>query len=242
MKGNISNNNPTDLISYNKFREKQLRLFKQVKPEVEISRINENLDQWKRSLEWPWDQADLKFFVNEVKLNFVKQRNLDGEKKLSSFVIIGKQQTGKTFLMYALINEYLKSGLITPSQIRITNANEGAMNINGMFASREWKDKFFNKNVKLFVIEGCSKDFTDLGLKQYEQFMTEFNEFIRLNNAAYIIVYNESINEETIKKGLTIPRLVKNEKIKNELIAPAGILKIDKVSREKNEKYLKQEN
>lgn len=197
----LANNNPTNLKSYRDFMREQNARYSQIEKKIKNVRSVENLKEWNVMLKWPWNQADIDFFQGRPK---TQAEEAIATGRLNSFVILGGVNRGKSFYTHALVKEFIKNGLLTPSEIRWTSIREGAENINGMFKSREWKDKFFHKDAKLLVVEGCSRDFTMLGHKDNDRFWNELNEFVKEGNRYVIINYSLSSDEETQETILPI--------------------------------------
>lgn len=190
----MANNNPTDMDAFRKYMEDERRVMKSIQKEKEINRLKKNLITWTDSLEWPWNQADLRFFQGEAMVSINEELK---HGKLRSFVMMGGTSRGKTFLSYAVVRRFLQMGYVTPSQIRRTTVREGAANINGMFQSRAWKDNFFNNEAKLFLIEGASREQGKMRDKNIERFWREMADFCRITGAKCIITYLTESDEST---------------------------------------------
>lgn len=234
----LAKNNPTDLNSYDAFMLRQKELFHKIKNETENQRKEKNLIDWENSLEWPWNKADISFFKG---LPVSLMNEVAGTKRLLSFVISAAGGRGKTFLTYSIIKEFIKNGAVTPSEIRWTSVSEAAQHVNGNFDSRNWKKKFFDKSAKLFVVEGASKTFTAMGVKDYERFIDEFTQLINENGKHFIITYSQDEGElKDIKDR--IPSLSTTPGKTYELLKKAKFIKVDKTTRNENKKLTRDED
>lgn len=202
----FANNNSTDMDGYNKFMKRQQELARKTEEKTRRIRIEKNLDAWETMLDYPWNIADMSYFSGRPVELATEAIN---SKQMQSFIVMSGEKGGKTFFTHALIKEYIKAGLITPSQIRITDIREGITSINGMFKAREWKDKFFDPKAKLLVVEGCSEEFAQLKLKDQDQFWAEVFAHCQENKKILIITY--SLSEEEEKKDLLLPSITLNK-------------------------------
>lgn len=222
--------NPTNQSDYLNFLRQQRTNFKNQAMNVKNDRIKDNLQVWLDSLEFPWNQADLSFFAGKTlqDVNSLLQTN-----KITSFSITSPPGYGKTFLLYAIIKEYLKRGLLTPSEIEFTTIRDAYVNINGMFQSREWKDRFFNPRAKLYVIEGCSLDFTYLKMKGQLEFWGEFLAMIREYNKHFIVTY--TMNPSEIQSGgKFVPKLHPDNKPNFDIVRQTNRIMLTANSRNLN--------
>lgn len=234
----FANNNPTNLDTYNEFKRRQQELFNEVKNDSRESRIESNLQTWLDSLEWPWNQADLSFFSGRP-VELINESI--AESGLSSLVIVGEEGKGKTFLSYAVIKEYLKAGLLSPSEIKMTTASKGAENINGMFKSREWKENFFDPSAKLLVVESLSMDPSRDELKQMNRFWREFYYHVRENKINFIVIHSEGLELPKDKKlqNKGLPVFTSDNNFNLALMKLGKAIKVDDSTRNKKRKLIK---
>ena len=150
------------------------------------------------------------------------------EKKV---LICGNNPNHLKFLSNVIVYALIKSGKATPSQVKRTSLIDGYNNINGMFASRNWKDKFFNRNSKVLIIEGCSEATAFLGMKGEEQFWSELDDFTREQDILVILQYTTEQDES--EEEMLIPTISANDKFNRGIIMGSAFLKITE-NEEKN--------
>lgn len=227
----MAKNNPTDMDAYREYMRQERLELQKLEKEKEIKRLKKNLEDWTESLDWPWNQADLRFFQGRP-VEIVNEELKHG--KLRSFVMLGGANRGKTFLTYAVVKRFLQMGLVTPSQIRRTTVREAASNINGMFQSREWKDNFFSKDAKLLIVEGASREQSQLSDKSIERFWRELNDFCKQTEAKVIITY--LTDEEETNKINILPVLTIDNKFNLKFLQTMKFLEITDNTRNPNAK------
>lgn len=224
-----SKNNDTDIKAYEEFMKRQQKLARRRKESLRDLRIEKNLEEWGVLLEHPWDKADMKYFTGRpVDLVNAAIKN----RKLESFIVLSDKEGGKTFFTYALIKEYIKEGLVTPSEIRKTDIREGISHINGMYKSKDWKDNFFDKDAKLLVVEGCSADFTNLNLRNQDQFWNEVFKHCEENKKALIVTYTTNAYEE--EGDIIIPALTQNKEFNVSVVMNSKVARVSEETRNKD--------
>lgn len=223
------NNNPKDRKSLLEFQKRQLELDRITKEKARKETIKDNLAKWVSSLPIHMKAANPANVLPET-LEKLKNLNLRApyEKKV---LICGKNPNHLKFLSNVIIYALIKSGKATPSQVKRTSLIDGYNNINGMFASRNWKDKFFNRNSKVLIIEGCSKSTAFLGMKGEEQFWSELDDFTREQDILVILQYTTELDES--EKEVLIPTISANDKFNRGIIMGSTFLKLTE-NEEKN--------
>lgn len=195
----LANNNPTDMDSYRKYQEEQRKMLVSIENKTRNMRSAQNLRDWNETLSFPWNKADMNFFIGAPRAKaaeMLTKYNIEN-KIISSSIVLSESGRGKTFYTHALIKEYIKRGMLTPSEIRTITIREGVENINGMFKSRAWKDDVFGKGVRLIVIEGCSRDFAAIQHTHNDRFWSEMVEFQKEEGKGIIINYTYFPDEIT---------------------------------------------
>lgn len=223
------NNNPKDRKSLLEFQKRQLELDRITKEKARKETIKDNLAKWVSLLPSHMKIANPSNILPET-LEKLKNLNLRApyEKKV---LICGKNSNHLKFLSNVIVYALIKSGKATPSQVKRTSLIDGYNNINGMFASRNWKDKFFNRNSKVLIIEGCSKSTAYLGMKGEEQFWSELDDFTREQDILVILQYNTE--QEESEKEILIPTISANDKFNKGIIMGSTFLKLTE-NEEKN--------
>lgn len=230
----LANNNPTNVDAYQKFMKEQLALYAKVEDKTKGIRSAENLKEWNVMLNWPWDQADIDFFQGRP---HEQAAEAVASGRVNSFIVLGGENRGKSFYTHALVKEYIKAGLLSPSEIKWTTIREAAENVNGMFNSRNWKDSFFDKKAKLLVIEGCSRDFAALGHKDNDRFWNELNEFAKEGNRHFIINYSLAKDEEA--KETVLPILSAKKEVSFNMVKNATFVIVSADTQNPNRKIIK---
>ncbi len=225
----LPNNNPTDFNSYNDFMKEQKAQDAILQKRKKELRLQKNLTEWTDSLGPIWSQADLAFFMPE----FIKKVGAQvTSSRWGGIILMGASSKGKTFFSYALIKRYIALGWVTPSQIHFIDYFTGMENINGMFQSRIWKDKIFNKNNKIIVVENVSDDFSLIDHRDNRKFWGELTNFCKANQVKLIINYALNKDEET--KSVILPNLTGNRTLNIELVKELDIFRLEDKDRNRN--------
>lgn len=223
------NNNPKDRRSLLEFQKRQLELDRITKEKARKETIKDNLAKWVSLLPSNMKAANPANVLPET-LEKLKNLNLRApyEKKV---LICGNNPNHLKFLSNVIVYALIKSGKATPSQVKRTSLIDGYNNINGMFASRNWKDKFFNRNSKVLIIEGCSKSTAFLGMKGEEQFWSELDDFTREQDILVILQY--TTEQDELEEEMLIPTISANDKFNRGIIMGSTFLKFTE-NEEKN--------
>ena len=223
------NNNPKDRESLLKFQKRQLELDRITKDRARKETIKDNVAKWVSLLPNHMKNANPSNILPET---LEKLKNLDLRAPYEKKVLIcGKNPNHLKFLSNVIVFALINSGKATPSQIKRTSLIDGYNNINGMFASRNWKDKFFNRNSKVLIIEGCSKSTAYLGMKGEEQFWRELDDFTREQDILVILQY--TTEQEELEKEILIPTISADDRFNKGIIMSSTFLKLTE-NEEKN--------
>ena len=229
------NNNPKNRQAYIDFQRRMLELEKKTRIQARKETIKRNIENWVSMLPENLKNAkydeipvSVKNKIYKGKVPEDKQSPIWGAIKPpfdKRIIIYGTNPYPLSFVTYSLVRGLIKSGRITPSQVKRTSLLDGFNNINGMFNSRSWKDNFLDPNAKLLIIEGCSKELLSLAPKGEEQFWRELDDFIR--NQDVLVILNYLTSEEEKEKELIIPILSNDEKYNKKLILKSAFLKLE---------------
>lgn len=208
------NNNPKNRKGLLDYQRRQLELSRATEIDARKRKIRSNLEKWINSL------------PNELKValpNNLHQETIEKIKRTQlkppydkQIIISSSEPATSTFVSYTIAYALLRSGQITPSEIKSTSLLDGYNNINGMFTARKWKEYFFDSKAKVLLIEGGSKALTLLASKGEDQFWRELLEFTRNNDKLVIITY--TMNEEEQKKKVSIPLITSEYELNSRLI------------------------
>lgn len=215
-------NNPKNVRGLIDFQRRQLELSRKTEAAARKRRIEANLEKWTQSLPEELTNAVPaslpKSVIDKVKQTYLKP-------PYEKYTVISSENLATSrFTSYAIIHALVKSGYVTPSEIKKTDIMDGYNNINGMFSSRQWKDYFFNSNAKVLLIEGSSKSLALLGSKGEDQFWREILEFTKNNDKLVLITY--SINDDEKEKGVFIPFLTSDNTLKSRIIKRSLFVKL----------------
>ena len=229
------NNNPKNRRTLLDHQKRQIELFEMTEKESRQRRINSNLDAWinKRVPEDMKSAVPSKLHEKTVS----KIKNAPIRAPFNKHIIIsGEDVTNARFTSYALLYALVRGGIVTPSQIKITDVLEAYNNINGMFGARGWKEDFFEDGAKVLVVEGVSKHLTRLGSKDEVRFWRELTEFTKNNDRLVIVTYAK--DSEEAEKNVFIPLLVGEPELNTRLIRKSMFIPLDKDEEEtiENEK------
>lgn len=226
-------NNPQNIDNYLEFQKRQLELSKQTENEARKMKINSNVEAWENNLPSFLKKAKPSNLSNSI-LSKIRSANLKPpyEKRM---LISSSSPHSSTFVAYSIIHGLIQAGFVTPSEVRSTGLLDGYNNINGMFQSREWKDRFFDKKAKVLLIEGSSKSLTLMGPRGEEQFWRELDDFTRNQDKLVILTY--ILDNEEIEKKLFIPFLTNEKDLNSKLIRKSVFVSISESEEEqiKNE-------
>lgn len=216
------NNNPKNRKGLLEFQRRQLELDRITKNRAIKETIKDNVSKWVAFLPSNMKNATPSNVLPET-LEKLKNLNLKApyEKKV---LIYGNNSHHLGFMSNVIVYALINSGKATPSQIKRTSLIDGYNNINGMFASRKWKDNFFHKDSKILIIEGCSKSTAYLGMKGEEQFWRELDDFTREKNILVILQY--TMEKEELEKEAIIPAISADDKFNKGIIFSSTFLKI----------------
>ena len=217
-------NNPKNVQGFIDYQRRQLELARQTENDARQRRIESNLEKWTHSLPSELRNATPnslpKSIIEKVKNTYLKP-------PYEKFTIISSENLASSrFVSYSIIHALLKGGIITPSEIKITDIMDGYNNINGMFNSRQWKEYFFDNNAKVLLIEGSSKSLALLGSKGEDQFWREILEFTKNNNKLVIITY--STNEEEQVKDVLVPFLTSDKDLNFRVLKKSSFVRMNR--------------
>lgn len=156
FKSFVSELDPT----YNELERKRMQL-----------ECKQNLKDWLSKLPTPWQQANL----TDINLDVAKKADqILKTEGMSSFFIQGKENSGKTYLSYAILRRYVGKGWATPSQIKFMTEQElMSMSYTGFLGKQEFNE-LLNSDYKVFVIDDvgtCSKYRLDQELLLWQRFV-----------------------------------------------------------------------
>lgn len=202
----LSNTNPTNTDSYKSFMENQRKLQIQLEKELKEKRIKKNLIRWKDTLSQPYKNITLKHFKNGPQAYFANY-DKTGERKFNSVQVVSDTVQNARLYSYALVDGFLRRGLITPNEVEFTNFYEGTSNIHGMFEAKEWKARIFNSKNKIIVVDGGAPMWLQSVDKNYKRFLKELVAFASTNNIIIIstFVLNDVLLEYLMNENESLP-------------------------------------
>lgn len=233
-----ANNNPKNRRALLEYQKRQYELATSTEMEARNRIIQSNIEKWNDQV----PQA-MRFAVPKN----LHTKTIEKIKKVplrppftKNIVISAEEITNATFTAYAILSALIRSGVATPSQIKVTSILDGYTNISGMFNSRQWKEYFFDNDAKVFLIEGGSKYLTRLNSRGEDQFWRELIEFTRNNDKLVIITY--ATDESEREKDVFIPSLTGEPElnfrlVKRSVFVPLGKEEEEKVRYEQEKAY-----
>lgn len=225
----ISNNNPRNNKRFIDFQKMQRELIKKTEANVRNQRLKDNLERWLRSVPEALQKAQPSN-LHPITVDKIKQTPL--KYPYSKYVLVaGSSTIPPAYTTYAILHELIRTGNISPSEVRITSLIEGYNNINGMFESRAWKEHFFNDKAKVLVVEGASKSLTHLGSKGETQFWRELYEFTRHQDRLLIITY--IADKPEMDDRILLPSLTSERELNNRIIKKCSLIRLSEAEEDK---------
>ena len=218
-------NNPKDRQALIDYQRKRLELEKQTKAKARKSILSKNLENWRTLL-----SDDLKKAIpqNLPKLTIEKIKKVQLKAPYDKRIVIYSDEANNAqFVTYAIAHELVRNGIATPSQIKKTSLLSGYNNINGMFASRTWKDNFLHEGNKVLIIEGASKALAYMSPRGEEQFWKEIDDFTRNKDVLVILNYIKD-PEESAKNGAFIPTIASEKDFNIGLVKKSTFINLTK--------------
>lgn len=217
-------NNPKNMRGLIDYQRRQLELSNKTETAARKRRVQSNLEKWTNDL-----PSELRRAVpgNLPKSVIEKVKNTHLKPPYEKYTVISSKDLAVSkFTSYAIIHALIQSGYVTPSEIKITDVMDGYNNINGMFASRQWKDYFFNSNAKVLIIEGSSKALALLGSKDEDRFWREIIEFTKNNDKLVIITYSTDVDEQ--EKEIFVPFLTSDKTLNGRILKSSLFVRLTK--------------
>lgn len=226
MKGN---NNPRNNKRYLEFLKMQREMIARTEDEARQNRIQNNMERWMRQVPEALRGAKPQN-LHEDTIEKIKGTSLTYP--YNKYVLIsGSSTIPPTYTTYAILHELIRTGHISPSEIKMTSLIEGYNNIHGMYEARAWKNYFFDEKAKVLIVEGASKSLTHLASKGEDQFWRELYEFTRYGNRLLIITYITDEPEQ--EQRVLIPSLTSERELNTRLVGKCSFIRLTKEEEEK---------
>lgn len=158
--------NETNFDAFRDFSKTQDERYENARRAKELEAKKKNLLKWLEQVPERWRQASFRTFdANSIGGH---QSSADAAKRMlkakqRGFFISGPHTSGKSYLAYAMIREFVAHGKLKPSQIRIITEGDLLSMANGGFESREAFDSIFDPHYKCYLFDslGSRKEYDD---------------------------------------------------------------------------------
>lgn len=187
------NHNKTNSDSYKEYLKNKQSLNAQSKTEVKIARIKENIETWER------DYTKVK----NIKLDkdFVKE--IQNAYPIRAALLYSNPKENLTYA-YTIAKSCIALGL-KPSSVCITNLNECYSTIRGFGDQAKIKNKIFNEETKLLIIEQVRPNRPTDVQDNITSFMNELSSALLTRDNLGIIFVGESVDSVNFASKKTNP-------------------------------------
>lgn len=161
--------NTTDYSSFADFQKRLNGTYAQYEAKKRAEVIDEMIREWESRLPSRWRSASLAGIKNDAAREVER---ILSEKGPGSFFIRGENQAGKTYLAYAIARSYIKTGIVTPSQVKTIN-EVNLMKLPKLgFTGHQRLDEMMRSNTKLYIFDDVGRSsYDDMGLAIWEQML-----------------------------------------------------------------------
>lgn len=165
---NFVNHNETNYDSFKEFKKQLDDTFSERDKKKMVANARTNVIRWERSLPDRWKGAVLSQIEKPAAGKALAAIKAKGFK---SFFLHGESGTGKTYVSYAIIKQYIANLYVTPSQVKLIS-EEALMGLSKAgFDGRKRVEELFNRRYKLYVIDnvGAKGTYREWELELWEQ-------------------------------------------------------------------------
>lgn len=158
--------NATDFESFREFSRAQEERFEAARLAKELESKKKNLTRWLQSVPDRWRGASLRNFngdsIGAAQSSVAAARRMLKAKQ-RGFYIAGPHTTGKTYLAYAIVREFIAHGKLKPSQVRVITEEDLLSMASGGYESRERFEDVFDSRFKCYIFDslGARKEYND---------------------------------------------------------------------------------
>ena len=150
------NHNETDFDSFREYSRVLDERYEAARKAKELEAKKKNLVKWVEQIPERWRKASFRTFDAESIGGF--QSAADAAKRMlkskqRGFYISGPHTSGKSYLAYAIIREFVAHGKLKPSQIRVITEGDLIALANGGYETREALDKVFDPHYKCYLFD-----------------------------------------------------------------------------------------
>jgi DNA replication protein DnaC len=150
------NHNETDYDSFREYSRVLDERYEAARRAKEIEAKKKNLVKWVEQIPERWRRASFRTFdADSIDSH---QSAVDAAKRMlrakqRGFYISGPHTSGKSYLAYAIIREFVAHGKLKPSQIRVITEGDLIALANGGYETREALDRLFDPHYKCYLFD-----------------------------------------------------------------------------------------
>lgn len=150
------NHNETDFDSFREYTKVIEERYEAARKAKELEAKKKNLVKWVQEIPERWRRASLKTY--DADSCGGAQSSVEAAKRMlrskqRGFYISGPHTSGKSYLAYAMIREFVAHGKLKPSQIRVITEGDLISLANGGYETREALDKIFDPHYKCYLFD-----------------------------------------------------------------------------------------
>ena len=150
------NHNETDFDSFREYTRVIDERYEAARKAKEVDAKKKNLVKWIEEVPDRWRRASFRTFDAESigghqSSAAAAKRMLRAKQR--GFYISGPHTSGKSYLAYAIIREFVAHGKLKPSQIRVITEGDLIALANGGYESKEALDKVFDPRYKCYLFD-----------------------------------------------------------------------------------------
>lgn len=158
--------NETDFEAFRNFSKVQSERYEAARKAKELQDKKKNLLRWLQQVPERWRKASLRTFDGESIGSH--QSSVDAVRRMlkakqRGFIISGPHTSGKSYLAYAIVREFVAHGKLKPSQIKVITEGDLLSLANGGYESREAFESIFDPRFKCYIFDsiGIRKEYDE---------------------------------------------------------------------------------
>lgn len=195
--------NETDFESSRRFAKIRDERYEESRKAKELEAKKKNLGKWLQNIPERWRGASFRTY--DAKSYGGAQSSAEAAKRMlrakqRGFFISGPHTSGKSYLGYAIIREFVAHGKLKPSQIKVITEGDLLSLANGSFETRDAFDRIFDPGYKCYL-------FDSLGTRKEYDEKREGPALTRLIEEAYnrsaLFIATSHMELELYESGLT---------------------------------------
>jgi len=158
--------NETDFEAFRSFSKVQSERYETARQAKELEDKKKNLRRWLDQVPERWRKASLRTFdgasIGSHQSAVTAAKRMLRSKQRGLF-ISGPHTSGKSYLAYGVIREFVAHGKLKPSQIKVITEGDLLSLANGGFESREAFEEVFDDRFKCYIFDslGTRKEYED---------------------------------------------------------------------------------